>query len=202
VLALVSTASMIDIGARRVVPGANDNLSSVAVLVELARALAERPVQGVRVLLVSTGSEESFMEGMRGFARRHFPSLPVERTRFVCLESVGSPELCLIEGEGMLGIRDYTPGMRDWLAGCAAAAGAHLRRGLRTSLATDGLIALKAGYPTVTLASINEYKHASNYHSHRDVPENIEWDTVAAAVAVCEQAIRSGASAQELAGAA
>ena len=40
-----------DIGSRSVVPGANDNLSGVAVLVELARALRERPVQGVRVLL-------------------------------------------------------------------------------------------------------------------------------------------------------
>ena len=31
--------------------------------------------RGVRVLLVSTGSEESFMEGMRGWVRRHGPRL-------------------------------------------------------------------------------------------------------------------------------
>ena len=135
------------------------------------------------------------MEGMRGFARRHFGSLPRESTEVVCLDSVGSPELILIEGEGMLGIRDYTPEMREFIAGCAADAGVHVRRGLRTSLATDGLIALKAGYPTVTLASINEYKHASNYHSHDDVPENIVWDTVADAVRVCERAVRAAASA-------
>jgi hypothetical protein len=191
ILAVGSTASMVDIGLRSVVPGANDNLSSVAVLLELARALSERPVEGVRVLLVSTGSEESFMEGMRGFGRRHFPSLPVERTKVVCLESVGSPQLCLIEGEGMLGIRDYTPEMRDWLAECGDEVGVPVRRGLRTSLATDGLIALKAGYPTVTLASITEYKHAANYHSKRDVPENLAWETVADAVRVCEHAIRT-----------
>ena len=71
-------------------------------IVALAHALRERPVRGVRVLLVSTGSEESFMEGMQAFGRRHFPGLPRETTDFVCLECVGSPFLCVVEGEGML----------------------------------------------------------------------------------------------------
>lgn len=131
------------------------------------------------------------MEGMRGFAKRHFAGLDRATTRFVCLESVGSPELCLVEGEGMLGVRDYPPAAREWLAGCAGRAGVHVRRGLRTSLATDGLIALKAGYPSAVLASITEYKHAANYHSRSDVPENIVWQTVADAVRVCESAVRS-----------
>ena len=121
-VSLGSAAAFADIASRSVVPGANDNLSGVAVVLELARALRERPVQGVRVLLVSTGSEESFMEGMRGFARRHFPSLPPERTEVVCLDSVGSPELILIEGEGMLRMRDYTPELRDRIAAVAARA--------------------------------------------------------------------------------
>ena len=39
-----------------------------------------KPVQeGVRVILLSTGSEESFMEGMQAFGRRHFPELARER---------------------------------------------------------------------------------------------------------------------------
>ena len=133
-LSLGSAAAFADIASRHVVPGANDNLSSVAVLIELARALRELPVHGVRVLLVSTGSEESFMEGMRGFARRHFGSLPRESTEVVCLDSVGSPELIVIEAEGMLRMRDYTPELRDRLAGLAERSGVHLRRGLRLGL--------------------------------------------------------------------
>ena len=68
-----SALAFFDIATRTVVPGANDNLTAVAVLLELARLLQEQPVRGVRVLLVSTGSEESFMEGMRGWVRRHGP---------------------------------------------------------------------------------------------------------------------------------
>jgi len=190
-VALGAALAFADIGARRVVPGANDNLTGVATLVELGRRLAERPADGVRVLLVSTGSEESFMEGMRGFARRHFRHLPRASTEFVCVDSVGSPELVLIEGEGMLRMRDYTPELRDRLADAAAGAGVHLRRGLKLTLATDGLIALKAGYRSAALGSVDAYKVPSNYHAPTDVPANVDYDTVAGAVAVCEALIRS-----------
>ena len=44
-------------------------------LLKLARRLAAEPTTSVRVLLVSTGSEESFMEGMQAFMRRHRPAL-------------------------------------------------------------------------------------------------------------------------------
>ena len=189
-ISLASAAAFADIASRSVVPGANDNLSGVAVLLELARALRDEPVRGVRVLLVSTGSEESFMEGMRGFARRHFPGLPRESTEVVCLDSVGSPELVLIEGEGMLRMRDYTPELRDRLAALASRTGIHLRRGLRLGLATDGLIALKAGYRSAALGSVTRYKLPSNYHSQRDTPANLNLATVRDAAALCEALVR------------
>ena len=193
-LSLGSAAAFADIALRPVVPGANDNLSGVAVLLELARALQERPVEGVRVLLVSTGSEESFMEGMRGFARRHFPELPRERTEVICLDSVGSPELILIEGEGMLKMRDYTPELRDRIAAVAARAGVHLRRRLRLGLATDGLIALKAGYPSAALGSVTKYKLPLNYHSPRDTADALHYDTVRDAAVLCEALVREAAA--------
>ena len=68
-------AAMTDIGVRGVVPGANDNLSGVAVLLSLARWLREEPPAETRVILLSAGAEESFMEGMQAFGRRHFGDL-------------------------------------------------------------------------------------------------------------------------------
>ncbi len=190
-MALMSLLAVGDVAARSVVPGANDNLAAVAVLVELARQLAGEPPDGVRVLLVSTGSEESFMEGMRGFVARHAAALPRERTRFVVLECVGGPEPIVLEGEGMLRMHDYTPAVRDWLAACGERAGHGLRRGLRSGFATDALIALKAGYPTGVLAAIDEYKMAPNYHSQRDVAANVDFGTVAACAEICLEAVRS-----------
>jgi hypothetical protein len=185
-----------DIATRTVVPGANDNLTAVAVLLELARLLREQPVEGVRVLLVSTGSEESFMEGMRGWVRRHGPSLDRERTRVIVLETLGSPELILLEGEGMIWMTDYDLEVRDFIAAAAQDAGAPLRRGLKLGFATDALSALRAGFRTATLASCDEYKMPANYHSQRDIPRNVDFETVAAGARVAEAAIRRAASAR------
>jgi hypothetical protein len=196
VVSAASALAFLDITTRTVVPGANDNLTAGAVLLELARLLREQPVEGVRVLLVSTGSEESFMEGMRGWVRRHGPSLDRARTRVVVLETLGSPELILLEGEGMIWMNDYDPEVRDFLAGAAERAGVPLRRGLRLGFATDALSALRGGLRAATLASCDEYKMPSNYHSQRDVPHNVDFETVAAAARVAEAAIRTAASAR------
>ena len=190
VLALGAAASFAEIGLRGVVPGANDNLSGVATLIGLARRLADQPVDGMRVLLVSTGSEESFMEGMQAFGRRHFASLPADRTHVIWVDTVGSPELVMLEGEGMLWMNDYPKGFKDFVAECARRAGLHLRRGLRFRNATDALIALRAGYPTVMLGSVNRYKLPDNYHWRTDVPDNVDFATTSDAVALCDEVIR------------
>jgi hypothetical protein len=189
-LSLGATAVMADIGARRAVPGANDNLSSVAALVALADSLREPPPRGVRVLLVSTGSEESFMEGMQAFGRRHFRALPRETTELVCLECLGSPLLCLVEGEGMLRMRLYPEAAREALAVAAEEAGVRLVRGLRTVAATDGLIPLRAGYRVSLLGGVDETKFPSNYHWPSDVPDNLDWSSIEGAVRVCEAYVR------------
>lgn len=183
-------AAMADIGLRPVVPGANDNLSAVAVLLALAESLREDPVDGLRVLLVSTGSEESFMEGMQGFARRHFPALERARTELICLECLGGPDLIVLEGEGMLRMRHYPEAMRQALADAAAEAGVRIGRGLRTVAATDGLIALRAGYQVATLASVADTKLPLNYHWPTDTPEALHWETIEDAIAVCRRFLR------------
>lgn len=184
---LGATAAMVNIGASRVVPGANDNLSAVAALVALANELHEHPPQGVRVILLSTGSEEGFMEGMQAFGRRHFTELDRATTEFVCLECVGSPQLCVVEGEGMLRMRDYPESSRETLARAGDAAGVELLRGLRTVAATDALIPLRAGYPSCTLGGIDETKFPAEYHWPSDIPDNLDWSSVEGAVEICRR---------------
>ena len=104
-------------GRRAVVPGRQRQPERGRGLVGLAAALRDRPLEGARVLLVSTGSEESFSEGMQGFGERHFDELDPERTEMVCLECLGGPTLIVVEGEGMLRMRDYPVHMREALAG-------------------------------------------------------------------------------------
>jgi hypothetical protein len=163
-----------------VVPGANDNLSGVAVLLEVARRLEQSPPPpGVRVILLSAGAEEANQEGMLAFARRHFGRLSVERTSFLCLDTVGSPHLLLIEGEGFLKMYEYPAEQKARVEAAAADAGIDLRRGMRFTFATDGLVPLRQGYQVATVGSVTEYLVPANYHWPTDTPENVDYGSVA-----------------------
>jgi hypothetical protein len=168
-----------------VVPGANDNLSGVAVLLDVARRLEQTPPPpGVRVILLSAGAEEANQEGMLAFARRHFGELPVDGTSFLCLDTVGSPELVLIEGEGFLRMYEYPSQQKERVASAAQDAGVHLRRGMRFTFATDGLVPLRRGYQVASLGSVTEHLMPANYHWPTDTAENVNYCTVADAAAV------------------
>jgi Peptidase family M28 len=187
----LATAAFADIARSPVTPGANDNLSGVACLVAVAHSLRDEPVSGLRLLLVSCGSEETLQGGIRGFSARHFPELDRDRTWVLNLDTVGSPELILLEGEGPLIMEDYhARSFRDLVARSAERAGVPLRRGMRARSSTDSVIPSRAGYPTATLASMNRHKALSNYHQMTDTPENLDYATVARAVAVAREVIR------------
>ena len=180
-----------DVARSPVVPGANDNLTAVALLVALAERLRARPVYGLRVLLASCGAEEVIQGGIHGFARRHFPALDRDRTWFLNLETLGSPQLILLEGEGPVVMEDYHDrAFRDLICRVADRSGAHLRRGLRTRNSTDAIIPSRAGYPTATLCSMNRHKQLSNYHLMSDTPGNVLYRTVHQALVVTEAVAR------------
>jgi hypothetical protein len=163
-----------------VVPGANDNLTGVAVLLEVARRLGDEPPSpGVRVILLSAGAEEANQEGMLAFGRRHFRRLDRERTSFLCLDTVGSPQPVLIEGEGFLKMYEYPAGQKARVAAAAEDAGVELRRGLRFTFATDGLVSLRAGYEVAAIGSITRHLVPANYHWPTDTAENVDYATVA-----------------------
>jgi hypothetical protein len=178
-------AAMADIGLRRVVPGANDNLSGVAAQMSVATALAANPPRDLRVILLFPGSEESFQEGMQGWGHRHFPELPRETTTFVNFETVGSPHLFVMEGEGMLGIYEYPKDLIALIKELAAERGIYLVPELRTRNSSDGLIALNAGFRTATFCSVDEFKAPTNYHWPTDIPDNLNYATVADCARLC-----------------
>ena len=171
-------AAMADIGIEGVTQGANDNASGVAALLSLARRLGADPPRRTRVILLSNGAEESILEGMAAYARRHLHELPRERTRVIAIDAVGSPHLLLLEGEGMLGLREYPKPFLDFMRSCAADLDVFLYPNLRLQNATDGLVALKAGYEAALLGSCDDYKFPTNYHWHTDPPDRLDYATV------------------------
>jgi hypothetical protein len=195
-LGAFATAAATDVWRSETVAGANDNLSGVACLVALAQMLHEDPVGGLRVLLVSCGAEETLQDGVRAFLARHRGELDPEQTTFVNLDTVGSPHLTMLEGEGPIWMEDYTgPWLRDLLAACAQRAQVPLRRGYRARASTDSVIPSRAGYAIATLVSTSDWGTPANYHLPSDVPANLDYGTVAGAAGVTYELARSLACA-------
>ncbi|MCU4182824.1 M28 family peptidase [Acidiferrimicrobium sp. IK] len=177
----------VDIARSPVVPGANDNLSGVAALVGVAEALRVAPAPpGVAVLLVSLGAEEVLQGGVYPFVEKHLARLDRRRTWVLNLETVGSPHLVMLEGEGVTRMEDYTdPSWRDRVAATAAEAGVALIRGQRSRSSTDSVVTSRAGYPTATLTSFDPVtKLLTNYHLMSDLPEHLTYETIRSAVTV------------------
>jgi hypothetical protein len=189
VLSAGVAAAMADLGARGAVPGANDNATGAVALVALARALAVRPTESVRVMFVST-SEEATCEGMHHFAARHFPSLHPDDTFFINLDTLGSPHLIVLRGEGMFGVKEYPAEALALADGLAEELGIWLFPNLRLRNATDGVYPLNAGYPCVSIASCTELKQPANYHWPTDVPENVDYATFADGIRLTEALVR------------
>jgi len=195
-LGALGAALVADVWRSQTVPGANDNLSGVAALVALAEMLRERPVPGVRVLLVSCGAEETLQDGVRAFLARHRHELDPERTWFVNLDTVGSPHLIMLEGEGPVWMEDYSgPWLRDLVAAQAQLLDIDLERGFRARSSTDSVIPSRAGYPIATLLSVTDWHSPANYHLPSDIPANLDYATVADATRLVHALARALAPA-------
>jgi hypothetical protein len=189
-LGIGSMAAMADIGSRKAVPAANDNGTAVVALLALAQRFLADPPEGVRVILLSTGSEESFSEGMKAFGERHFDALPRESTFFLCLETLGATHLLALQGEGFLKMRDYPPRALGFVEGVAEDLGVWLYPNLRTYNGTDALEPRVAGYETVALCSCTDQKQPGRYHWPNDVAANVNFETLGRAIEVSDSATR------------
>jgi hypothetical protein len=106
------------------------------------------------------------------------------------LDTLGSPHLAAIRGEGMLKMYDYPRAALEVVDRTAEEAGVWLMPNLRLRNATDGLYALKAGYPSACLGSVTEYKAPSNYHWRTDTAANVDYDTFSDAIRLVEAIVR------------
>ncbi len=189
-LGLGTIAAMTDIGRRKSVPAANDNGTAVVALLALARHFGAEPPAGIRVILLSTGSEESFSEGIKAFGERHFEALPKDSTFFLCLETLGATHLLALQGEGFLKMRDYPPRALAFVEGLAEDLDIWLYPNLRTYNGTDALEPRVAGYETVALCSCTDQKQPGRYHWPNDTAEHVNFETLEKAIFLTNEAVR------------
>lgn len=166
------------------VPGANDNATGVAAVLELARRLREKPLPGVEVVIVSPGGEEAGSVGMQAWMRGPGRSLDRRSTLVVNLDAIGSGgHLVVTRREGLTGWFDRDS--VDLAEQGARIAGIDAPREVTFPNVTDAFVARDAGLRVVSILSYED-GWIGNLHMPSDVPENVEWATVESAIALSE----------------
>ena len=182
----LGVALVLDTATRPTVPGANDNGSGVAALLELARRLSEDPLERSEVLLVFPGAEEAGMGGMRAFLRDH--PLDPARTFVLGLDTVGSGTPILAAAEGSVLAHRYR---EEDLALVERAAGDAPPQRWRIAGWTDPILARFAGLPSASMLSVGPKGFYTRYHRMDDLPEHVDFACVARCVDVAEATARA-----------
>lgn len=158
------------------VPGANDNGSGVAVALALAdRWRAEGPEELEPVFLF-TGCEEVGLRGMRHYLET---AQLAPDTIFINLDNVGGGRLRFLLGEGMLTYQKYDADLIALAEQVAERYPGKVESLRNLILPTDGLLAAKAGYKTITLLAAGERGVIPDYHWHTDTLEHVDRNVLA-----------------------
>jgi hypothetical protein len=179
----VSVALSLDQARSPVVPGANDNASGVAGVLELVGRLSRDRPAGLEVIALVCGCEESGMGGMAAWLAAEGTALDPERALVLGLDTIGSGEPVVLEAEGGLWPVRYRE------EDVAAAERAGLRR-WRLGAWTDPVLAALAGLPALSILSVREGGFP-NYHLPSDTPENVDLGCVEACVDAAEAICRA-----------
>ncbi len=110
----ISIGMFILASSRRVSPGADDNASGVAVMLEVARAAAESPPADTELFFIASGAEEQGLVGARKLVASK--ALPGD-TLLLNLDGVGvGPHSYVIEGNGIFRRRRTSPQLNQVLS--------------------------------------------------------------------------------------
>jgi hypothetical protein len=173
----VAVGLNVDVARNATVPGANDNATGVAVVIDLVRALAAAPLDHVEVVAVCPGSEEAGMGGFAAFLREHAAELRPEDTVVLGLDTLGSGTPIVAEAEGALATHRYRAADLGLADEGAALAGLPAPQRWRIGGWTDPLLALHAGLPALSILSMGP-GYFPHYHHPSDLPEHVDRESV------------------------
>jgi hypothetical protein len=178
----------VDVALSDPVPGASDNASGVAAVLELARRLGVSPPANLDVWIVFTGAKEGLMLGMREWMRAHEDDIDPRRTFFVNVDNVGAGTVRAVSAEGFVIIYRHDQRLIELATEAAATPlerSPHLWR-----LGTDGTLPAMRGFPSITICATDPYGRIPNFHRQSDTLERIEPESVERAIELAEALVR------------
>ncbi len=154
---------------KRVVPGAQDNLSGVAVAFEVARRIAHTGgLQHTRIRMVSFGAEECGLKGSGAYAVRHKAKLIAENAHVINLDGIlDIDHMHVIERE-VMAMQSHHPPLIDALLEAFQRNGLPEKRGTIPIGGTDASSFSARGIPATSIVGLPMGQLHPTYHTRLD----------------------------------
>jgi len=174
---------LLDVAAAAPSPGASDNASGVAAVLDVSRRLAAEPPPLVATQVVFSAAGDVGALGLRAWLQEHGGLLRGVPTYFVNVKGVGNGRVCHMVGEG------YATLVRgdQRLARLAERAGSehHTWR-----IGTDASAAASQGHSAITITCLDDRGRIQHSHRPSDVCENVDPAAVERATDAVERLVR------------
>jgi aminopeptidase YwaD len=162
------------------VPGAQDNLSGIAIAFETVKQFADPDNKGKSILkntrlkFLSFGSEEKGLCGSRAYASQKAVQLKNENTFLLNIDSVRLvKEVAVVRRELMNGTK-HSPMLVAGMLSAFEACKAPCKTVVLPIGGTDAVSFARAGIPGVSIIGISTSAYDFTYHTRHDIIENIE----------------------------
>jgi len=162
------------------VPGANDNATGVAVMVDMSASMtksdwgvSKSDMDSIEFWFLASGCEETGLGGAMNFIRMNRTELKSKPLQVICLDGLGYGNIHYFTADGILKTRPYDKNMIH-VADKLMRERYGEDRSFVCRVFTDGLAFTLNGFPALTFGSLDHEKLIKNYHWHSDTPENVD----------------------------
>ena len=150
---------------KMVIPGANDNLSAVAVVLALAQEFAVQRLDNIELWFISFSCEEC-MRGSKRFVQKHYDELKTSKT--INFDMVGKGEICVISAEPYFSTKHSFDLAREFQEAT------DLPIKVVHFGGTDAASFSKKGLRAISLIGLTPKNYPDTWHEMTDTPKIIE----------------------------
>ncbi len=187
----IFSLSFFFIHGKRIVDGAQDNLSGVAVAFFAAHNLLKNgksTLQNTRLKIISFGSEETGLKGSKAYEQKHHDEL-TKATHIINLDGMlDINEMHIIDFELSLFAR-HDKYLIETLGKAFQSNGLENKSGMIPIGATDASSFTRNGIPAVSVVGLPMHKLHPTYHTRRDTIECLSNDTMSKMAKIIADAV-------------
>ena len=175
VVSVIASIFMIEWECSGFSPGANDDLSGVAVMLSAAERLSKSgTIPDCQFIFVATGAEEAHCSGMKAYLKLHKDEFRKDKTFFINLECLGGGRLKYVTEEGFIIFQKHDHTLIQ-IADIIARKYKLDFEPTYTVAHSESIVPLTLGFKSIGIIALNKNGVPENYHRLTDTWDRIDY---------------------------